>query len=156
MFSSVIFCNSARHLRLPSSALTPKKAFPVPRFYWTEQALVNFYQTTRRNDSQDSHLQTRRLENQKSHRSLSPPPPPPPTGVRISQPSCSLSPNPPPFLYNPHTSQFYHLLKMKVSGPSETLVTTCIITRKTILHCREKLGYCTISHYFKKNAEAEV
>jgi hypothetical protein len=33
----------------------------------TAEMLVNFYQTTRRNNPEDSHLHTRRLENLKSH-----------------------------------------------------------------------------------------
>jgi hypothetical protein len=33
----------------------------------TSETPVNFYQTTRRNNSEDSHLQTRRRENLKSH-----------------------------------------------------------------------------------------
>jgi hypothetical protein len=34
----------------------------------TSETLVNFYQTTRRNDPEDSHLHTRRCENLKSDR----------------------------------------------------------------------------------------
>jgi hypothetical protein len=33
----------------------------------TSETSVNFYQTTRRNNPEDSHLHTRRLENMKSH-----------------------------------------------------------------------------------------
>jgi hypothetical protein len=33
----------------------------------TSETSVNFYQTTRRNNSEDSHLHTRRRENLKSH-----------------------------------------------------------------------------------------
>jgi hypothetical protein len=33
----------------------------------TSEALVNFYQTTRRNNPEDSHLHTRRRENLKFH-----------------------------------------------------------------------------------------
>jgi hypothetical protein len=33
----------------------------------TSETSVNFYQTTRRNDAEDSHLSTRRRENLKSH-----------------------------------------------------------------------------------------
>jgi hypothetical protein len=33
----------------------------------TSETWVNFYQTTRRNNPEDSHLQTRRCENLKSH-----------------------------------------------------------------------------------------
>jgi hypothetical protein len=33
----------------------------------TSETLVNFYQTTRRNNPEDSHLRTRRRENLKSH-----------------------------------------------------------------------------------------
>jgi hypothetical protein len=33
----------------------------------TSETSVNFYQTTRRNNPEDSHLHTRRRENQKSH-----------------------------------------------------------------------------------------
>jgi hypothetical protein len=33
----------------------------------TSETSVNFYQTTRRNNPEDSHLQTRRRENLKSH-----------------------------------------------------------------------------------------
>jgi hypothetical protein len=38
----------------------------------TSETSVNFYQTTRRNNSEDSHLHTRRRENLKSHSFLSP------------------------------------------------------------------------------------
>jgi hypothetical protein len=34
----------------------------------TSETLVNFYQTTRRNNPEDSHLHTRRRENLKSYR----------------------------------------------------------------------------------------
>jgi hypothetical protein len=34
----------------------------------TSEMSVNFYQTTRRNNPEDSHLHTRRLEDLKSHR----------------------------------------------------------------------------------------
>jgi hypothetical protein len=34
----------------------------------TSETSVNFYQTTRRNNPEDSHLHTRRHENQKSHK----------------------------------------------------------------------------------------
>jgi hypothetical protein len=33
----------------------------------TSETLVNFYQTTRRNNPEDSHLHTRRGDNLKSH-----------------------------------------------------------------------------------------
>jgi hypothetical protein len=36
----------------------------------TSETSVKFYQTTRRNNPEDSHLQTRRRENLKSHRDL--------------------------------------------------------------------------------------
>jgi hypothetical protein len=38
----------------------------------TSETLVNFYQTTRRNKPEDSHLHTRRRENLKSHIIYSP------------------------------------------------------------------------------------
>jgi hypothetical protein len=34
----------------------------------TSETSVNFYQTTRRNNAEDSHLSTRRRENLKSHK----------------------------------------------------------------------------------------
>jgi hypothetical protein len=33
----------------------------------TSETSINFYQTTRRNNTEDSHLRTHRLENLKSH-----------------------------------------------------------------------------------------
>jgi hypothetical protein len=36
----------------------------------TSETLVNFYQTTRRNNPEDSHLHTRRRKNLKSHKKI--------------------------------------------------------------------------------------
>jgi hypothetical protein len=53
-------------------SVTYQRCLLPPPSLWsssTPETWVNFYQTTRRNNPEDSHLHTRRRENLKSHRS---------------------------------------------------------------------------------------
>jgi hypothetical protein len=70
LFAGMLHCVVWYKLTVVSEVLTASTHLPVDEAASTSETLVNFYQTTRRYNPEDSHLHAGRRENLKSHNSF--------------------------------------------------------------------------------------